>query len=219
MFNIPAVTWTLTAVLLLSGSYHLLQASRAHRLMDRVNNGLHALMTVLMAAMLWNLSPSTMLVQIAVLGGAALWFVIQAVARPEFKLLCAGSQGRLKCAYHGLTMAGAAVMVAMMGHVTAGSRGTAPMAGMSMGHDHHAMAAAAQGTVTATTNHSPGLAILLTVFFGTAAVIFMVLLLRFRAAKSAPLHHGAPRRSFGAEHGLEAIGAAVMALMFATMVA
>ncbi|WP_160318820.1 DUF5134 domain-containing protein [Arthrobacter sp. ERGS1:01] len=224
MFSIPAVTWTLTAVLLLSGSYHFMAAARAHRLTDRVNNGLHALMTVLMAAMLWNLAPSTMLVQIAVLGAAALWFVIQAVARPEFKLLCAGSQGRLKCVYHSLTMAAAAVMVAMMGHVTTGSHGTAPMdgmsmSGMSMGHDHHAMAAAAQSTVAVTSSHSPGLAILLTVFFGTAAVIFMILLLRFRAAKTAHRHHGTPRRTFGADHGLEAIGAAVMALMFATMVA
>ena len=69
-------------------------------------------MNVLMAAMLWNLVPSTMLAQIAVLAGAALWFVIQAVARPEFKILCAGSQDRLKCVYHSLTMAGAALMIA-----------------------------------------------------------------------------------------------------------
>ena len=108
MFNIPAITWTLTVVLLLSGSYHLLQAAKPHQLTDRVNNTLHALMNILMAAMLWNLAPSTMLAQIAVLAGAALWFVIQAVARPEFKMLCAGSQGRLKCVYHSLTMAGAA---------------------------------------------------------------------------------------------------------------
>ena len=95
MFNIPALTWTLTAVLLLSGSYHALQAARSQKLTDRVNKGLHALMNALMAAMLWNLAPSTMLAQIGLLTGAALWFVIQAVVRPEFKTLCGGSQGRL----------------------------------------------------------------------------------------------------------------------------
>ena len=129
MFNVPAITWTLTAVLLFSGSYHLLQAARSRHLTDRANNALHALMNVLMAAMLWNLVPSTMLAQIAVLTGAALWFVIQAVARPEFKILCAGSQGRLKCVYHSLTMAGAALMVAMMG--LAPAPGNAPAGGIA----------------------------------------------------------------------------------------
>ncbi|WP_442853127.1 DUF5134 domain-containing protein [Arthrobacter sp. MA-N2] len=61
--------------------------------------------------MLWNLAPTTLLAQIAVLTGAALWFTIQAVARPEFKTLCTTAQGRLKCAYHALTMAGAALMI------------------------------------------------------------------------------------------------------------
>ena len=95
-----------------------LEAISSHHLADRVNESLHALMNVLMAAMLWNLAPSTMLAQIAVLAGAALWFVFQAVARPEFKMLCAGSQGRLKCVYHSLTMAAAALMIAMMGQAT-----------------------------------------------------------------------------------------------------
>ena len=112
VFNTPAITWTLTAVLLLGGSYYLFQAARSRHLTDRVNNTLHALMNILMAAMLWNLAPSTVLAQVAVLAGAALWFVIQAVAQPEFKMLCAGSQGRLKCVYHSLTMAGAALMIA-----------------------------------------------------------------------------------------------------------
>jgi hypothetical protein len=118
VFNIPAITWTLTAVLLAGGTYHLWQAFRSRHLTDRVNNSLHALMNALMAAMLWNLAPSTVLAQIGLLAGAALWFVIQAVARPEFKILCAGTQGRLKCAYHALTMTGAALMITMMTHPT-----------------------------------------------------------------------------------------------------
>jgi hypothetical protein len=120
VFNIPAITWTLTAVLLAGGTYHLWQAFRSRHLTDRVNNSLHALMNALMAAMLWNLAPSTVLAQIGLLAGAALWFVIQAVARPEFKILCAGTQGRLKCAYHALTMTGAALMITMMTHPTTG---------------------------------------------------------------------------------------------------
>ncbi len=216
MFNVPAITWTLTAVLLLSGSYHFLQAARSHQLTDRVNNILHALMNVLMAAMLWNLVPSTVLAQIAVLAGAALWFVIQAVARPEFKMLCAGSQGRIKCLYHSLSMAGAAAMVAMMGLATTGH---APAGALPMTHAHHSVTTAVPSTAAATFDHSPGLAIVLTVLFGAAAVVFVLLLVRFGGSRSSHRHGMGPRLSARTEHGLEAIGAAVMALMFATMLA
>lgn len=219
MFNIPALTWTLTAVLLLSGSYHILQAAWSHRLTDRINKSLHALMSLLMAAMLWNLVPSTMLAQIALLTASALWFVIQAVARPEFKTLCGASQGRLKCLYHSLTMAGAALMVAMMaGHATPAGQETVPASAMSTSHAHHT-AAPAQSTAAAAFDQSPGLAVLLTVFFGAAAVVFIVLVLRFRATKATHHNKAGARHSVRTEHGLEALGAASMALMFATMAA
>lgn len=217
VFNLPAITWTLTAVLLLSGSYYVLQAARSHHLTDRVNNSLHALMNALMTAMLWNLVPSTMLAQIAVLTAAALWFIIQAVARPEFKILCAGSQGRLKCAYHSLTMAGAALMAAMMGYMTTAGHGTIPAAGTPISHTHHTTPAPAHSTATATIEHSPDLAIPLTLIFAAAAIVFLTLLLHYRLKKPALRHTRTPKPSHRAEHGLEALGAAVMALMFATM--
>ena len=222
VFSIPAITWTLTAVLLLSGSHRIMQAARSRQLTDQINRSLHALMHVLMAAMLWNLAPSTMLVQIAILAGATLWFIIQAVARPEFKTLCADGQGRLKCVYHSLTMAGAALMLAMMGHISTTSYRVAPssdemagMPGMAMSPDYHAMATTV--TTTATSDHSPGLAILLTAVFTTAAIIFIILLLRTRAMENTHHNTAAHKLSTRTEHGLEALGAAVMALMFATM--
>lgn len=215
VFNIPAITWALTAVLLLSGSYDFLQATKSHQLTHQINKVLHGIMNVLMAAMLWNLVPSTMLAQIAVLTGAALWFVIQAVARPEFKTLCAGSQDRLKCLYHSLSMAGAAVMLAMMGQVTTGH---VPAGGIPMSNAHHQMAhAAPPSTAAATLDHSPGPAILLTVLFAAAAVVFIFLLARHRVTKTTLDDAATSRPSVRAEHGLEALGAAVMAMMFATM--
>ena len=223
VFSIPAITWTLTAILLLSGSHHILQATRSRQRTDQVNQSLHALMHILMAAMLWNLAPSTMLAQIAILAGATLWFIIQAVARPEFKTLCAQGHGRLKCVYHSLTMAGAALMIAMMGHMTTTGYGTAPsagmagMPGMTMSHDHHAMTSPIKTTAGATMGHSPDLAILLTAVFTTATIIFIILLLRSRATKNTHHNTAAPRLSPRAEHGLESLGAATMALMFATM--
>lgn len=215
LFSTPAITWILTAVLLLSGSYHLLHAARSRQVTDRVNKSLHALMNVLMAAMLWNLAPSTLLAQIAVLTGAALWFVIQSVARPEFRALCAGRQGRLKCVYHSLSMAGAAFMVAMMVPTTIVSNEI--LSAPSTSHAHHTMTPAAPSTAGPGMSHSLDVATLLTVLFGAAAVVFIVLLLGFRATKTSPRSPVVARRSVQAEHGLEALGAAIMALMFATM--
>jgi hypothetical protein len=160
--------------------------------------------------------PSTMLAQIAVLAGAALWFVIQAVARPEFKILCAGSQDRLKCVYHSLTMAAAALMIAMMAHAPAVGQEIVPAAASSTPHAHHAPAPAVHNTVASGLDHLSNLAMPLTVFFGTAAVVFLLLLLRGRAAKPAARGRTAPQ-SVRADHGREALGAAVMALMFASM--
>lgn len=219
VFNFPAITWALTAVLLLSGCYYLLRAARSRHLTDQANKSLHALMNVLMAAMLWNLVPSTMLAQIAVLAGAALWFVIQAVARPEFKILCAGAQDRLTCVYHSLTMAGAALMIATMGHAASAGPDIAPAAVASTSHAHHAAAPAAQSAATPGLDHLPALALPLTVFFATATVIFIGLLLRNLAAKTTTGNQSTSRHSTRIEVGLEALGAAVMALMFATMTA
>ncbi|WP_193342229.1 DUF5134 domain-containing protein [Pseudarthrobacter sp. AB1] len=218
MFNIPVITWTLTTILLLGGSYHVLQAAKSRHLTDRVNKGLHALMNALMAAMLWNLIPTTMLAQVTVLTCAALWFTIQAVARPEFKILCTDSQGRLKCLYHALTMAGAALMLAMMAQTTTPGHGTVPAGTMSMPTTHHAMATAAHTTATPTLDHSPALAIPVTIFFGTAAAIFIILLLRSRL-RTTTTHAHTPKLTTRTEHALEALGAAIMALMFATTTA
>jgi len=219
VFNIPALTWTLTAVLLAGGSYHLWQAARSHHLTDRVNNTLHALMNALMAAMLWNLAPSTILAQIGLLAAAALWFIIQAVARPEYKLLCAGTQGRIKCAYHALTMAAAALMIAMMTHPTTTGPATATATGHGTGPAaHHAMTTTPHTTTPATPlDHPPG--ILLTLLFATAALTFLILLAR----RTTTTHHTATKHSTKhstrTEHALEALGATTMALMFATMTA
>ncbi|MFP3462751.1 DUF5134 domain-containing protein [Arthrobacter globiformis] len=209
------MTWTLTAVLLAGTTYHLWQALRSGHVTDRVNNTLHALMNTLMAAMLWNLAPTTLLAQIGLLAGAALWFIIQAVARPEYKLLCAGTQGRIKCAYHALTMTGAALMITTMTHPASG----APMQ-MPMDHaSHHAITTtphtpATTGTATTAPALGPTPGLLLTLLFATAALIFLILLLRNRTTTTN--HHGSKRPSTRTEHALETLSATTMALMFAT---
>ena len=218
-FNIPVITWIFTAILLLSGIYHIVQATRSYQLTNQINYGLHALMHLLMVAMLWHLAASIMLAQILVLSVAALWFMLQAVARAEVKTLCTDDHSRLKCAYHSLSMVGAALMIAMMGGVTTSGYAAAPTSEMSMPHEHHTMAAPTKTTVTENFGHSPDLALLLTVFFAAAAIVFIILLLRYKPTKNTHHNSAATKLTTHKEHGLEALGAAIMALMFATMVA
>lgn len=216
VFNNPAITMTLTVVLLLGTSYHFLQAARPHHLTERVNQVLHALMNILMAAMLWNLAPSTILAQIGVLAAAALWFVLQAVARPEFKIMCAGSQSRLKCVYHSATMAAAALMIAMMAHTAPGKPGDAVEAATS--HAHHTMTSPAQTPTAAQLNMSAGPAMLLTLFFTTAALVFLTLLVRQKTALLGwSVRSSAIKNANRKGHAHEALAAGLMALMFGTM--
>ncbi|MFJ4029410.1 DUF5134 domain-containing protein [Paenarthrobacter sp. NPDC089989] len=180
---------------------------------DRTNQGLHALMHLLMAAMLWNAAPATTLAQILLLAAAALWFTIQAVARPQYRTFCAGTTGRLKCTYHAATMAAAAIMIAMMtNHTTPTQTTTTPAAA----HTHHATTTGT-GTGTASVfQNTPALATLLTIAFAAAATTFLILLLRHRTQTTHTNTHHHPTNT-RTEHGLEAAGATTMALMFATM--
>ncbi|WP_413249055.1 DUF5134 domain-containing protein [Sinomonas flava] len=211
MMNFPAITWTLTIILALVGAYHLIRGIRSDHVTGRVNSLLHALMGLIMAGMLWNLAPSTTLAQIVVLSGAALWFVIQALARPEFERLCAGRGGRLKCAYHGLTMAGGAIMVAMMtGYAAPAAAGAVTAAEVPAAHAHHSTGSAAHASSLTASGSTSTPAILLALFFSAASVVFMFAAVRAR--------HAASRQHSGRlEHGLESAGAGAMALMFATM--
>ncbi|WP_169803089.1 DUF5134 domain-containing protein [Sinomonas atrocyanea] len=184
-----------------------------------MNNVLHTLMHLVMAAMLWDLMPSTLLAQILFLAVAALWFLIQAVAHPEVKRLCAGRAGRMKCLYHSLTMAGSALMVAMMGHVTGTGYGTLPAQSTSMGMSmgHHAMTISPSGTSAGIAGHPLDLALPVTALFGAAAVFFIFLLLRTQAAKDLRRENTGRRLSRSAEHVVDALGAGAMAIMAAAM--
>ena len=238
MFEIPAVSWALTAVLSAAGAYHLYLAARARQATDRINEALHALMHAAMAAMIWNLAPAALLAQIGVLAAAALWFTLQAIARPEYKLLCTGTQGRITCAYHAATMAAAALMLTMMNTTTSqtatgtgigttgmpqmsmgsmGSMGGMDMGSMPMNH-HTTTPAAATSTanpLTALLTHQSAPALILAILFGTAAITFTTLLLRRQPTTGHGTHGNTHNNR--TKHALEATGAATMALMFATM--
>lgn len=216
VFDNPATTWALTATLLLGACFSLLWALRSPRIIDRVNNSLHAVMNAVMVALLWHLATSTMLAQILFFSVAALWFLIQGVARPR-SALCPGRDGRIKCLYHSLAMVCAALMVVAMGHVGAPGSMTAMEEGMRIPMGHHGHAKTAPVLIAGTLDHPAGLMLPLTVLFAVAAVVFFILLLR-RAKGGTPFQPAAvDRLQAAAGHGADALGAASMALMFAAM--
>lgn len=212
----PVTTWTLTTVLLGSTGLHVVLAVRSHQVMRRVNQGFHSLMNLIMAALLWDLGTSTALAQIIFLAGAALWFLIQAVAHPEFKVLYNGAQARLKSLYHSTTMAGGSLMIAMMCPSTTGPEDTSE-GGTGLSHRHHITGSVPQNPATAIVEGSSTVAILMTILFGVGAVLFIVFSLR---RQPSDLQQAAlARRPFRLDFALEAVGSAAMTLMFATMTA
>ncbi|MDP9989136.1 DUF5134 domain-containing protein [Citricoccus sp. NPDC079358] len=213
MFDNPAITWALTALLLAAGGYNLAQATRRRSMVDLANSALHVLMNAVMAAMLWNFASSTALLQVAVLGGGAFWFALQAAARPELKALCAEGRGRLRCAYHGLNMAAAALMVAVMNHPTAPHPDIMSAPGSS--HNHHGLAAGVAVDMTGTWDYNDTLMILPAVFFAASSVFFLVLLLCPWALRLFTGLSDASAAAVRVTYGFEFSGAAAMALMFA----
>ena len=88
---------------------------------------------------------------------------------------------------------------------------------MPLPNTHHAMPHPTPTTATATLDHLANLAIPLTIIFATAALVFIALLLRNRKPATTAASKTAPKHSPRKQHSLEALGAAIMALMFATM--
>ena len=214
MLDNQIFNWTLTGVLLATGGYHALNAVRAPHFVGKANNALHAIMGLCMAATLWRQGQWATLSAVVLLSSGTLWFVIQAVARPEFRRVCAEKNQRTKCIYHGITMAAGAYMVAAMAPAASAGHLDAPAAPM---HSHHMPnginpSAAVSSFDLAPLLHGGGI-----IFFGAAAFIFAVL--------TARTFKGAPRlstqKALRATHrpalGFEALSAGAMAAMYLAM--
>jgi hypothetical protein len=103
-------------------------------------------------------------------------------------------------------------MITMMAQVGAATPGTVAANGaLPSSHVHHAMQSSAKIPAL------PSPALLFTALFTAAAVMFTFLLIRGRVVPKASRHAPASKTGAGAEHALEAIGAAVMAVMFSAM--
>jgi len=214
MLDNQIFNWTLTGVLLATAGYHALSAVKAPRLVGKANNALHTIMGLSMATILWRHGQWASLSAVLLLSSGALWFVIQAVARPEFRSVCAEKKERTKCIYHGITMAAGAYMVAAMTPAPMGRPVNSPAAPTP---SHHMASGIQQSIPTSSFDLAPLLNGGAVIFFGAAALIFAALIARsFKGASQL-----AGRTTLHAPHrpalGFEALSAGAMAAMYLAM--
>lgn len=214
MLDNQIFNWTLTGVLLVTAGYHALRAVKASHLVGKANNALHTIMGLSMTATLWSGGQWATLSAVLLLSSGALWFVIQAVARPEFKSVCAEKKDRTKCFYHGITMAAGAYMVTAMTPATIGGPVDLPVAAT---YSHHMASGIHQSIPTSSFDLAPLLHGGAVIFFGAAALIFAALTARsFKGASQL-----AGRTTLHAPHrpalGFEALSAGAMAAMYLAM--
>ncbi len=199
---------------MVTGTYHAIGVVGTPWLVGKTNSALHTMMSLSMAAILWHQGQWITLGTVLLLTSGALWFIVQAVARPEFRSLCTGGKDRARCIYHGITMLAGAYMAAVMAKpvVVPSNMITAAPA-----HAHHAASTIAPN-VTWGIDLGPVLSGGAVLFFGAAALFFVVLIAappRVEASKmTGKTTLNAVVRS---ALGFEALGAGSMALMFLAM--
>lgn len=215
MLDNHVFNWTLTGILLATAGYHLIKAVKEPRLVRKANNALHTLMGLSMAATLWRSGQSATLPAVLLLSSGTLWFVIQAVARPEFKDVCAGKKERAKCVYHGITMAAGAYMVTAMT--------PAPMNGpvnltAAATHSHHMASGIHQSISTSSFDLAALLNGSAAIFFGSAALIFALLVARsFKGVNGSASQKALRALQQRPALGFEALSAGAMAAMCLAM--
>jgi len=199
---------------LVTGLYHALVVISTPRLVGKTNSALHAIMSLSMAAIVWRQGQWVTLATVLLLASGALWFVVQAVARPEFRSLCTGGKDRVRCIYHGITMVAGAYMAAAMATPAVA---LSDMTTAAPSHGHHAASTIAP-TASWWIDLGPALGGGAVLFFGAATLFFIVLI----AAPSRVEASNAPGKAtldalLRPALGFEALGAGAMAMMFLAM--
>ena len=199
---------------MVTGMYHAIGVIRTPHLVGKANSALHSIMSLSMAAILWRQGQWVTLATVLLLAPGALWFIVQAVARPEFRSLCTGGKDRARCVYHGITMAAGAYMAAVMAKpVVAASN----MTTAAPTHVHHAASTIAPKALW-WVELGPVLSGGAVLFFGAATLFFVVLIAAaFRVESSKTPGRTTLNAIVRPALGFEALGAGAMALMFLVM--
>lgn len=217
----PFLTIPVSLILAACTVFHLTKALQGTSWVTRLNYVLHATMALGMLGMVWHNVSLPLLPQLLLFGTASFWFLLQAVSRREFALVCHGRARRLNCLYHTAMLAAMVFMLALP-HLDGASK-QIPLPVHASGHASHN-----GGALTVAAPSAPDLSVLwtqsatqvLAVLFATAALVWLLpmdcamdkLLLKKAPAMTRMSFH----RPIILERSLEAGAALTMSLMFAS---
>ncbi|KUM34338.1 DUF5134 domain-containing protein [Arthrobacter sp. EpRS71] len=188
--------------------------------LPRWNYGVHALMALGMLGMVWHGVDLPLLPQVLLFGVASFWFLLQAVSRAEFSLLCHTRSGRIRCFYHAAMLA-AMVFMLLLPHAAAVQDTSSVAAGQTASGPHagHALTpAAASGSAFNVLWMQPA-AQLLAIVFAVAVLIWLLPVRRIaaglRGGRAPGMRTVSRPLPIILERSYEAGAALTMSLMFA----
>lgn len=198
----------------------LAKALQTSSWVNRLNYVLHALMALGMLGMVWHDVKLPLLPQLLLFGTASFWFLLQAISRQEFALVCHGRTGRFSCLYHAAMLASMVFMLALPHSAGPSEHSTLPVHASDHA-SHHGY------TLTFTAPPAPEVSALstqpatqfLAFLFAAAVLVWLLPIVRNGAPLLVKKPYGTPPLSSDRnqilERSYEAGAALTMSLMFA----
>ncbi|MEO5780484.1 MAG: DUF5134 domain-containing protein [Arthrobacter oryzae] len=216
----PFLSFPVSLILAAGTVFCLTKALQGSSWVPRLNYGVHALMALGMLGMVWHNIDLPLLPQLLLFSTASFWFLLQAVSRHEFNLVCHVRSERLTCLYHAAMLAAMVFMLALPHSAVLQGRAAAPV--QHNGHASHtgqALTVAPPAASEVSALWIQPAAQVLAVLFAAAVLAWLLPMdrvaakLRFRKAPSMsrPSRH----RHAILERTYEAGAALTMSLMFA----
>ena len=198
----------------------LTKAMRGRTWLPRWNYGIHALMALGMLGMVWHGVDLPLLPQLLLFGVASFWFLLQAVSRAEFSLLCHTRSGRIGCFYHAGMLAAMVFMLLLPHSVALQETSTVAVNHAASGsHAGHALSSAVTSGPAVSALWMQPAAQFLAVLFALAVLIWLLPVRRIaaglRTGRVPRLRRVSRPLPVILERSYEAGAALTMSLMFA----
>lgn len=198
----------------------LAKALQGSSWVTRLNYVIHALMAVGMLGMVWHNLNLPLLPQLLLFGTGSFWFLLQAVSRHEFILVCHAGPGRLTCLYHAAMLAAMVFMLALPHSAVHQEQLTGPVHHSGhASHTGHAVSVAPPTAPEVTALWIQPAAQVLAVLFAAAVLAWLLPMVRLTAKlplrKTPSVSRPTRQRHIILERTYEAGAALTMSLMFA----
>lgn len=215
----PILSIPVSLILVAGTVFCLAKALQGSSWVNRLNYVLHALMALGMLGMVWHNVELPLLPQLLLFGTASFWFLLQAVSRHEFALVCHGRTGRLSCLYHAAMLAAMVFMLALPHPAVLQERLTVPIQHNGhASHNGHALTVAPPSAPEVSALWTQPATQVLAVLFAVAVLAWLLPIARVAAKlrfKKAPSMIRPTWRRHILERSYEAGAALTMSLMFA----